>query len=77
LYAVTSTVSSSGDQGADPNQVVAITDRLSYTTSAQAESEEFRVIRSPIYGQVLRGVSFAPTQNGQKEETGRFFRQKN
>jgi hypothetical protein len=73
LYAVTSTVSGSGDQGADPNQVVAITDRLSYTTATQAASEEFRVIRPPIYAQVLRGVSFAPTQNGQKEGAGRFF----
>jgi hypothetical protein len=60
LYAVTSTVSNSGDQGADPNKVVAITDRLSYTTAEQAASEDFHVIRKPIYGQVLRGVSFTP-----------------
>jgi hypothetical protein len=60
LYAVTSTVSNSGDQGADPNAVVAITDRLSYTTAEQAASEQFRVIRAPAYGQVLRGVSLAP-----------------
>ncbi len=60
LYAVTSTVSGSGDQGADPNKVVAITDKLSYTTADQAASEKFRVIRAPLYGQVLRGVSFAP-----------------
>ncbi len=60
LYAVTSTISGSGDQGADPNQVVAITDRLSYTTATEAASEQFRVIRAPVFGQVLRGVSFAP-----------------
>jgi hypothetical protein len=60
LYAVTSTVSGSGDQGADPNQIVAITDKLSYTTAAQATSEKFHVIRGSVYGQVLRGVSFSP-----------------
>ncbi len=60
LYAVTSTVSGSGDQGADPNEVVAITDTLSYTTAAQAASEQFSVIDTPTSGQVLRGVSFAP-----------------
>lgn len=60
LYAVTSTVSGSGDQGADPNEVVAITDRLSNTTATQAASEKFRVIRAPKYRQVLRGISFAP-----------------
>ncbi|MEH2160359.1 MAG: hypothetical protein V7K38_04775 [Nostoc sp.] len=60
LYAVTSTISGSGDQGADPNQVVAITDRLSNTTVTQATSEQFRVILAPKVGQVLRGISFAP-----------------
>ncbi len=61
LFAVTSTVSSSGDQGADPNELVAITDTLSDTTLAQAANEQFSVIDGPVYGQVLRGVSFAPT----------------
>lgn len=60
LYAITSTVSASGDQGADPNELVAITDILANTTAAQA-NEHFTVIDSPIYGQVLRGISFAPT----------------
>lgn len=59
LYAVTSTVSSSGDQGADPNELVAITDTLSDTTAAPS-SEQFTVIDGPTYGTVLRGVSFAP-----------------
>ena len=67
LYAVTSTISGSGDQGADPNEVVAITDRLSYTTAVQSASEQFRLIRTPISGQVLRGISFAPTN---KEKDG-------
>jgi len=58
IYAITSTVSGSGDQGADPNKLVAITDPLSATTPASGES--FVTVRSAGYGQVLRGVSFTP-----------------
>ena len=61
LYAVTSTVSASGDQGADPNKLVAITDKLSSTTAAQVTGEKFTVIDQAKAGEVLRGVSFAPT----------------
>ena len=61
LYAITSTVSGSGDQGADPNRLVAITDNLSYTTAAQAANEQFTTLEAAVSGQVLRGVSFAPT----------------
>jgi PEP-CTERM motif len=60
LYAITSTVSGSGDQGADPNRLVAITDNLSYTTAAQAANEQFTTLEAAVSGQVLRGVSFAP-----------------
>lgn len=60
LYAVTSTISNATDQGADPNKLVAITDNLSNTTAAQAASEQFNVIDNAKYGEVLRGVSFAP-----------------
>jgi hypothetical protein len=58
IWAVTSTVSGSGDQGADPNKLVAITDSLSATTPAAGES--FVTVRSAGDGQVLRGVSFTP-----------------
>ena len=58
IYAVTSTVSGNGDQGADPNQVVMITDQLS-ATSLPA-NETFSTFQSAGYGEVLRGVSFAP-----------------
>jgi hypothetical protein len=61
LYAVTSTISASGDQGADSNQLVAITDNLSFTTAAQAAGESFNVLQTAPFGQVLRGVSLAPT----------------
>jgi hypothetical protein len=60
LYAVTSTVSASGDQGADPNKLVAITDNLSFTTAAQAAGENFTTLKAARYGEVLRGVSFTP-----------------
>jgi hypothetical protein len=58
IWAITSTVSGSGDQGADPNQLVAITDPLSATSAAAGES--FRTIRAAGFGEVLRGVSFTP-----------------
>jgi hypothetical protein len=58
LWAITSTVSGSGDQGADPNRLVAIRDVLSSTTpSAQ---ERFVTLRHAHFGEVLRGVSLAP-----------------
>lgn len=58
LYAVTSTVSASGDQGADPNQLVAITDNLA--TGSLPAAETFTTLESAAYGQVLRGVAFTP-----------------
>ncbi len=58
IYAVTSTVSGGGDQGADPNEVVAITDPLSATSPASWE--RFTTLVQPRFGVVLRGVSFTP-----------------
>ena len=58
IWAVTSTVSGNGDQGADPNKLVAITDALASTTLPATEI--FTTIRSAGYGEVLRGVSFTP-----------------
>jgi len=58
IYAITSTVSGNGDQGADPNMLVAITDNLAATTLPSAES--FTTVRSAGFGEVLRGVAFAP-----------------
>jgi len=61
LYAVTSTEGSVlGDAGADPNQIVAITDTLADTTASQAASENFSVLDTAALGQVYRGVSVAP-----------------
>ena len=58
IWAITSTVSGSGDQGADPNKLVAITDRLSATTLPG--SEQFQTLKTARSGEMLRGVSFAP-----------------
>jgi hypothetical protein len=58
IWAITSTVSGGGDQGADPNKLVEITDPLGATSPAGGES--FRVVRAAGFGQVLRGVAFTP-----------------
>jgi hypothetical protein len=59
LYAVTSTSSTATDQGADPNKLVAITDVLPFTTSADAANEQFVTLQTAGYGEVLRGVTLA------------------
>jgi len=41
IYGITSTVSLNGDQGADPNKLLAITDVLSNLTASGAASEQF------------------------------------
>ena len=58
IYAITSTVSGNGDQGADPNKLVLITDSLSAT--ALPVSESFTPLYQAGFGEVLRGVSFTP-----------------
>jgi hypothetical protein len=60
IWAVTSTVSGDGDTGADPNQLVAITDKLDNTDATVAAKEAFYNVRQAGFGEVLRGVSFAP-----------------
>jgi hypothetical protein len=62
LWAVTSTVSGNGDQGADPNKLVSITDSPGAT--APAASESFSIVDSAGYGEALRGVSFTPGTGG-------------
>ena len=75
IYAVTSTISTNGDQGADPNKLVKIDDLLSATTLPAGHPdhddkdswERFVTIRSAAAGEVLRGVAFAP-QDGDNGE---------
>jgi hypothetical protein len=60
LWATTSTSSASGDQGADPNRVVKITDILeAKTLSGPIGRESFKTIAGPTYGTVYRGVAYA------------------
>jgi hypothetical protein len=59
LWATTSTSSASGDQGADPNKVVRITDYLPATTmTGRVLSESFKTVIGPTYGKVYRGVAY-------------------
>jgi hypothetical protein len=58
IWAITSTVSGNGDQGADPNQLVTITDNLAAT--GLPASESFIAVRTAGFAEVLRGVSFTP-----------------
>jgi hypothetical protein len=58
IFAITSTISASGDQGADPNRLVAITDRLS--AKSLPADEKFHVLQTAAYAEVLRGVALLP-----------------
>ena len=68
IWAITSTVSGSGDQGADPNYLVRVTDKLKATSLATGDGDhdkddpldQFVVIRSAKSGEVLRGITNAP-----------------
>jgi hypothetical protein len=68
IWAITSTVSGSGDQGADPNKLVAIVDDLAATSLPAGES--FKTVRTARFGEVLRGVSFTPG-TGLDDDDGR------
>jgi uncharacterized protein (TIGR03437 family) len=61
IYGITATVSSNGDQGADPNKLVSITDTLANTAAAGAAKETFTTLRTAVAGEILRGIAFAPT----------------
>jgi hypothetical protein len=80
IYAVTSTVSNSGDQGGDPNKLVKVIDLLDSTTLPVSKGHGFggffpggqfgflggqqlgvfQTIKSAGFGEVLRGVAWAP-----------------
>jgi hypothetical protein len=80
IYAVTSTVSASGDQGADPNLLVKVSDRLGATTLPTSQGGHhgdheslghFVTIRSAKAGEVFRGVALAPEDNDSGDDHGR------
>ena len=61
IYAVTSTISQNGDNGADPNKLVKVTDQVSATQPASnGYLDRFVTIRSARAGEAFRGVALAP-----------------
>jgi hypothetical protein len=58
IWAITATVSGNGDQGADPNKLVSITDKLAATTLPAGE--RFATVKTAGFGETLRGISFTP-----------------
>jgi hypothetical protein len=73
IWAITSTISTNGDQGADPNQLVRVKDLLSATTPPATHGSPngngrdglglFTTIEAAAAGEVLRGVALAPGSN--------------
>jgi glucose/arabinose dehydrogenase len=64
LWATTSTSSASGDNGADPNKVVQITDTVAATSLAGSVlNEAFATVAVPTYGMVYRGVAYVEEAN--------------
>jgi len=66
IFAITSTISSNGDTGADPNKLVKVTDRVSDSAlpSGDGYLGHFLTIGSAKAGEVLRGVTLAPGDFG-------------
>jgi hypothetical protein len=61
IYAITSTISQNGDNGADPNKLVKVTDRISATQPAtNGHLDTFVTLRSTRAGEAFRGVALAP-----------------
>ena len=71
IWAITSTVSGGGDTGADPNKLVAITDKLNNTTATGAAKEQFVTLREAGFAEVLRGISFTPESETSSNGGGR------
>jgi hypothetical protein len=81
IWAVTSTISTNGDQGADPNKLVKVTDVLAATTLPTGDGDHdrddwigtFQTIRTARAGEVFRGIAFAPGESdvhGQRGDHG-------
>jgi len=70
IWAITSTVSGSGDQGADPNKLVMITDKIGATTLPAHET--FTTVRTAAFGEALRGVSFTPGTDFDRDDRHAF-----
>jgi hypothetical protein len=79
IWAITSTLSGDGDQGADPNKLVVVTDRLSETSLSTGDGDNdnddsldvFTTVRSALTGEVLRGVTLGPKDRDDDDQYGR------
>jgi hypothetical protein len=83
IYAVTSTISTNGDQGADPNKLVKVKDLLKATSlpirSGDKDKDRddddgwghFTTICSAQAGEVLRGISLAPRDHDGDQDDDR------
>ena len=73
IYAITSTISLNGDNGADPNKLVKVTDLISATTLATSgrPTTHFVTIRSARAGEAFRGVALAPQDGDDDRGFGR------
>jgi hypothetical protein len=60
IWAITSTVSGGGDQGADPNRLFVVVDYAPNTDPSLASKFPFFEVQGAQFGEVLRGVSFTP-----------------
>lgn len=60
IWAITSTVSGGGDQGADPNKLVVIQDKISNMDPTTDGQEKFYTLKTADFAEVLRGLSFTP-----------------
>jgi len=61
IYAITSTISQNGDNGADPNKLVKVSDRMSATQPAtHGDLDRFVTLRSARGGEAFRGVALSP-----------------
>ncbi|HXR37208.1 MAG TPA: hypothetical protein VN754_14720 [Candidatus Binataceae bacterium] len=64
IYAITSTISQNGDNGADPNKLGEVTDLISATQPAtKGHLDRFVTIRSARAGEAFRGVALAPEED--------------
>ncbi len=64
IYAITSTISLNGDNGADPNKLVKVTDQISATKlAAKGYLDTFVTVRSAQAGEAFRGVALAPVDS--------------
>jgi hypothetical protein len=76
IYAVTSTISTNADVGADPNKLMKVTDLVRATTlptsnenhNGNAPLGTFVTLRSAQAGEILRGVAFAPHGEGDNDQ---------